>query len=88
MYPNIIKYYVSKQVIGLIISQMNFHAIFSLNCPKTFFNLVGNEGWLWESEMYLFTEGDLFTAFDNVVYNLTHEYYLLYYFVLIWKITP
>jgi hypothetical protein len=41
-----------------MISQRNFHTIFSLDGPKTFFSLVDIEAWLWESALYSFTEDD------------------------------
>jgi len=60
-----------------MISQKNFHTIFSLDGPKTFFHLVDSEGWLWESELYPFTEVNCSTAFDNAIYNLTMVQYKL-----------
>jgi hypothetical protein len=56
----------SKQVIGHK-AQKIFHAVFSLDVPKTFFHLGISEWWLWESKLYLFHEYDFSTTFDNVV---------------------
>jgi hypothetical protein len=49
---------------------MYFHAIFSLDSPKTFYRLVGSKEWLWESVLYSNAEDDFSTAFDNVIYML------------------
>jgi hypothetical protein len=54
-----------------MISQKNFHAIFSLDGPKAFFHSIDSEGWLWESELYPFSEVNCSTAFDNAIYILT-----------------
>jgi hypothetical protein len=54
-----------------MISQKNFHTIFSLDSPKTFLRLVDSEEWFLESQLYSFVEDDFSTALYNVLYNLT-----------------
>jgi hypothetical protein len=45
-----------------VISQKNFHTIFSLDGPNTCYRLLYSGGWLWDSELYSFAEDDFSTA--------------------------